>query len=213
MREKKTDPCVGLPFDRVVGPSAAAKRECGPDGPEENGKRRIRLVRPSHADAARIDEYRSAFRSGGMRVTWKPGRIPGMDGLEDFESVSAWLRHCDSMRGRIDWYMSVRAGDGKIVGFCCLRRRLCEDDDDPEFASHIGYSVRPDERGQGYGREQLRLLLPEARKAGIGTVRIVCRDINAASNRTILANGGVFIDSIYGEESGMTVNRYDIRTD
>ena len=41
-------------------------------------------------------------------------------------------------------------------------------------------------------------------------VRIICRDINIGSNRTILANGGKFVDAIYGEESSMTVHRYDV---
>ena len=41
-------------------------------------------------------------------------------------------------------------------------------------------------------------------------VRVICRDTNIASNKTILANGGVYVDTIHGEESGMNVNRYDI---
>ena len=51
----------------------------------------------------------------------------------------------------------------------------------------------------------------KAREMGIGTVRLVCCDRNTGSIRTILANGGVYVDSVYGEESGLTVNRYDIR--
>ena len=116
------------------------------------------------------------------------------------------------MKDRISWYMSVRKDDGRIVGFCCLRHKLEYDDDDPEFASHIGYSVRPSERGKGYAKEQLRQLLRIANEAGIESVRVVCRDINIGSICTILTNGGVFADSVYGEESGMTINRYDIRT-
>ena len=146
-----------------------------------------------------------------MRVTWQPDRIPGMDDLENFDTVSEWLRFCARMKDRITWYMAVRPADGRIVGFCCLRHDLAYDDDDPEFASHIGYSIRPTERGKGYGREQLRLALIKAREMGIGTVRLVCRDRNTDSIGIILANGGVYVDSVYGEESGLTVNRYDIR--
>ena len=106
--------------------------------------------------------------------------------------------------------MAVRRSDGRIVGFCCLRRRLEYDDDDPDFASHIGYSIRPSERRKGYAKEALRLLLQKAKEAGIARVRIICRDINEGSRRTIMANGGIYIDSIHGEESGLTVERYDI---
>ena len=172
----------------------------------------IRLIRPTAAYAAQIAEYRAEFPSERMRVTLDPERIPGMDYLEDFGSVAEWLDFCEGQQGRISWYMAVRACDGKIVGFCCLRHRLEYDDDDIDFASHIGYSVRPSERRKGYAKEQLRLVLGEAAGLGIDTVRIVCRDINEGSNRTIIANGGRFVGSLYGEESGITVNRYDIST-
>ena len=173
----------------------------------------IRLVRPSAEDAEQIEEYRAEFPSERMRVTYDPERIPGMDYLEDYSTVSEWLEFCESMKDRISWFMSVRNSDDRIVGFCCLRHKLEYDDDDPDFASHIGYSIRPSERRKGYAKEQLRLVLHEAHEMGIDTARIICRDINEGSNRTIIANGGVYVDSIYGDESGMTVNRYDIITE
>ncbi len=171
----------------------------------------IRLVKPTSEYAEQIEEYRREFPEGRMRVTYNPERIPGMDHLEDYESVLQWLEYCSSMEGKISWYMAVRNSDGKIVGFSCLRHSLAYDDDDPAFASHIGCSVRPGERRKGYAREQLRLMLDKAREAGLESVRIVCRDINIGSSRAVMANGGVFVDSIHGELSGLTINRYDIR--
>ncbi len=173
----------------------------------------IKLVKPSAEYAEQIAEYREEFPSERMRVTYDPDRIPGMDYLEDYGSVQEWLDFCESMKDKISWFMSVRSSDGKIVGFCCLRHKLEYDDDDEDFASNIGYSIRPSERLKGYAKEQLRLALEKARELGIDTVRVICRDINEGSNRTILACGGIYVDSIYGEESGMTVNRYDIPTE
>lgn len=173
---------------------------------------RIELLRPSIEDAERIAEYRMEFPSDRMRVTLDQARIPGLDYLERYDSVDEWLRFCEEMKGRITWYMSVRVSDGKIVGFCCLRHRLEYDDDDIEFSSHIGYSVRPSERGKGYAKEQLHLVLHRAKELGLDKVRIVCRDINVGSNRTILANGGSYVDTIHGEESGLTIHRYDVPT-
>lgn len=37
----------------------------------------------------------------------------------------------------------------------------------------------------------------------IDKVRIVCCEINVGSNKTLLSNGGVYVDLIHGEESGM----------
>ena len=79
-----------------------------------------------------------------------------------------------------------------------------------EFASNFGYSVRPSERGKGYAKEQLRLGLQKAKAFGLNRVRIVCRDRNIGSNKTILANGGIYVDTIHGSESGLNINRYDI---
>lgn len=171
----------------------------------------IRLIKPSLEYAAQIEEYRSAFREERMRVTYIPERIPGMDHLEEFERVPEWLEYCRSMDGKISWYMAVRNSDDRIVGFSCLRHSLEYDDDDPAFASHIGCSVRPDEQRKGYATKQLQLMLDKAREAGLESVRIVCRDVNIGSNRAIIANGGIFMDSIHGDLSGLTINRYDIK--
>ena len=172
----------------------------------------LQLVPPSAEYAEQIEAYRAEFPSERMQVTFDPERIPGLEHIEEYGSVREWLRFCDSMRGRISWYMSVRPADGRIVGFCCLRHALEYDDDDLDFASHIGYSIRPSERGKGYAKEQLRLVLRKARELGLDTVRVVCRDINIGSVRTILANGGVYVDSLHGEESGLTIHRYDLPT-
>ena len=171
----------------------------------------LQLIPVSAAWAEEIAAYRAEFPKAQMRVTFDPDRIPGLDGLENYEDVPAWLRFCETLSGKITWYVTVRKRDGKMVGAVCLRHLLEYDDDDPEFASHIGYSIRPSERRKGYAKEQLRLALLEAKKLGLKQVRVVCRDINIGSVKTILANGGLPLDTIHGEESGLNVNRYDIR--
>ena len=170
------------------------------------------LAAPSKEDADAIREYAAEFPADRMRVTLEEGRIPGLDHLEAYESVEAWLDYTAEMAGKIDWYMSVRKRDKRIVGFICLRHSLKYDDDDPEFCSHIGYSIRPSERGRGYAKEQLRLCLDKARALGLSRVRIVCRDINVGSAKTIQAVGGVYVDTLYGEESKMNILRFDVPT-
>ena len=170
----------------------------------------LELLPLSPALAHEIAAYRATFPADRMRVTLNPDRIPGLDHLEEYENIPSWLRFCETMRGKITWFATVRKTDGKMVGALCFRHRLEYDDDDPEFASHIGYSIRPDERWKGYAKEQLRLALQVAKTQGLEKVRVICLDSNIGSVKTILANGGVYVDTLHGEESGLNVNRYDI---
>lgn len=172
----------------------------------------LKLVKVSANCTGLLETYRAAFPADRERVTYAAERIPGLDHLEEYQTLPEWLAYCQSMEGKISWYLSVRQSDGKAVGSVCLRHRLEYDDDDPEFCSHIGYSIRPDERSKGYAREQLRLTLEKARQLGLAQVRILCLDTNEGSRRTILANGGMYVDSLHGEESGLTVCRYDVPT-
>ena len=170
----------------------------------------IKLIKPSAEYAEKIAEYRAEFPAERERVTYNLSRIPGMDYLEKYDNILDWLQFCENMSDKITWYMAFRESDSKIVGFLVFRHKLEYDDDDIEFASNIGYSICPSERGKGYAKEQLRLGLQKAKEFEPHKVRIICRDINIGSNKTILANGGVHVDTIHGEKSGLTVNRYDI---
>ena len=173
----------------------------------------IRLAEPTQADAERIAEYRAEFPRN--QVTCDPDRIPGLDGLEDFDSVADWLRYCESMRGKITWYMAVRNSDDRIVGFCCLRHRLEYDDDEGEFASHIGYSVRMSERRKGYAEWMLRAALPRCRELGLERILITCLETNEASRRTILSCGGVYESTVFEPDRGRRLQRYwiDLKED
>lgn len=60
-----------------------------------------------------------------------------------------------------------------------------------EFGGHIGYEVRPSERGKGYATLILKLALERAHELDINPVLISCADDNSASRRVIEKNGGV----------------------
>ncbi|MGM9972937.1 MAG: GNAT family N-acetyltransferase, partial [Clostridiaceae bacterium] len=88
-------------------------------------------------------------------------------------------------------YIAVRLSDNKIVGIIDFRHHI----DHPVLSiwgGHIGYSVRPDERGKGYGKEMLRQTLQSCKNHGLNKVMITCDSTNVASEKTILTNGGVF---------------------
>lgn len=89
-----------------------------------------------------------------------------------------------------DVYIAIRNSDDRIVGVIDLRHHI----NNPvlkAWGGHIGYSVRPGECGKGYAKEMLRQDLLRAKQLGLSQVMITCDHDNYASEKTILANGGI----------------------
>ncbi|MHB1305403.1 MAG: GNAT family N-acetyltransferase [Acidiphilium sp.] len=63
----------------------------------------------------------------------------------------------------------------------------------PHVLGHIGYSIVPDRRNRGIATRALALLLPEATAQGLRHVDLTTDPANIASQRVILANGGVLL--------------------
>ena len=81
---------------------------------------------------------------------------------------------------------------GHALGFLNLRLRLNEGL--LNHAGHIGYSIRPSERGKGYAKESLRQGLQVAKDKNIHRALVTCSIKNPASRAVILANGGQLED-------------------
>ncbi|KXK52045.1 MAG: GNAT family N-acetyltransferase [Anaerolineae bacterium] len=64
------------------------------------------------------------------------------------------------------------------------------------FGGHVGYELRPTERGKGYGTLILRLGLEHARRLGFRRVMLTTDVTNERSIRVIKANGGTLQDRI-----------------
>ena len=134
--------------------------------------------------------------------------------LEDYQSIEEWITHLNSREnpetcpeGGVpsNVYLAVRTSDNKVIGIIDLRHHI----DHPVlglWGGHMGYSVRPDERGKGYAKEMLRLNLQNCRDRGLEKVMVTCHPWNTASEKTILANGGVFEKTV--DADGEQIKRY-----
>ncbi len=79
-----------------------------------------------------------------------------------------------------------------------------------QFGGHIGYMIRPTERGKGYGNLQLALALDYCREhlrdvIDGGRVLVTCDDDNIRSAKVIEANGGVLENKVENFEFGRTI--------
>jgi len=79
----------------------------------------------------------------------------------------------------------------RLVGEIHIRHRLTPALED--YGGHIGYMVRPCERGKGHGTRMLALGLGKVRAMGLYRVLVTCAPENAASARVIRKNGGKLI--------------------
>ena len=143
-------------------------------------------------------------------------RFAGCMSLDSSCSAEEWIRLCRLRKSEetcgeagttvpSHTYLAVRQCDRRIVGIIDLRHHI----DHPvlgTWGGHCGYTVRPSERGKGYAKEMLQLNIRNARELGIGKLLVTCNPGNIASEKTILANGGVYEKSI--DVDGHEVKRY-----
>lgn len=166
----------------------------------------LRLIKPSLKYKEEILRYKNSFTFD---------KLNGGGGILNYDNVEDWLKHleimssedtCPSDRVPSNTYLCVNEKD-KIVGMCNIRHNVSLDYLINK-AGHIGYSIDPSERRKGYGKEQLRLALIEAKKLGIDRVLVTCNEQNIGSKNTIIANGGVFEDKRYDEIDNEMMERY-----
>jgi predicted acetyltransferase len=77
-----------------------------------------------------------------------------------------------------------------------------------KIAGNIGYQIRPDKRGRGYGKIILQLGLSKAREMGITRALVTCDENNIASKKVIEYNGGKFENAVDVEGSPLKKLRY-----
>ena len=123
--------------------------------------------------------------------------INGTGGLNRYlDDYNGWLeklnadytREPDAERVPARTYFLIRENDDRIVGMSNIRLALNERL--RRYGGHIGFSVRPTERGKGYNKINLYLGLKVCDRYGIESVFLDADLDNPASWKTMEALGG-----------------------
>ncbi|MBR6020283.1 MAG: GNAT family N-acetyltransferase [Lachnospiraceae bacterium] len=144
-------------------------------------------------------------------------KINGAGGLNHFpDDYEAWLRMTEARnvmepnehKVPAREYFFVRESDNRIVGMINIRTALNERM--ATYGGHIGYSIRPTERGKGYNKINLYLALKVLNRYGIETALLDADLDNPASWRTMEALGGVRVRVHFEEEQNKELVDYTI---
>ncbi len=159
----------------------------------------MELRRPRLADKATVLEMMTEFEKS------QSAHDGGFWDTENF-SYEEWLESNQNQEMGINlpegWVPSIQlvafSEKGQAVGFLNLRLRLSNFL--LEEGGHIGYSIRPSERGKGYAKETLRQGLQVTKEKNIKKALVTCSVNNPASRAVIVANAGLLEDVRNGVE-------------
>lgn len=152
-----------------------------------------------------LDFYNEWKDSGETMIPWviskDPSNFPAMiqellDAHNGINLPESWVP--DSTY----WLVT---DENKIVGAVNIRHSLTEHLFNA--GGHIGYGIRPSERRKGYATKLLELSLEKTKELNITKALVVCNEVNTASEKTILHNGGLRDDDFI-EEDGNVVRRF-----
>ena len=143
-------------------------------------------------------------------------QFAGCLSLDDSTFAEEWIHWCQLRKSEATCkqtgvdvpsttYFTIRKIDNRLVGIIDLRHHI----NHPilgTWGGHCGYTVRPSERGHGYAKKMLHLNLSNAKELGIEKLLITCHSDNPASEKTIIANGGIYEKAIVVD--GTEIKRY-----
>jgi len=161
----------------------------------------IELVFPTKAHEAAAAEY---YRE---HLAFGEDTLHGDSNLDSAENYDDWLKKINEelyheIRSII--FFAFRKADNKMIGTINVRYPY---EGYVRIHGHIGYGVRPGERGKGYASVMLRLALAHCKEIGLEKVLLTCDKSNVASAKTIINCSGI-LESESLQSDGDFLQRY-----
>ena len=157
----------------------------------------MKIIRLTMEHGEALQRFLSEFAKVGeeMIPAYGPPRDWGHGQIVD--TLAAWSRGERLQEGWVPGTTLFLEEGGELLGIVNLRHKLTEAL--KRYGGHMGYSVRPSSRRQGYGTLLLEAGMVEARSLGIERLLVTCEPTNLGSIRVIENNGGVLQDEFFHE--------------
>lgn len=166
----------------------------------------LRLVPAASLPDAAVWDYHAEWRAAGEIMVPAASDLKGRD-------VAGWRADILQMESAppdglvpSSLFFLVPETDERPLGCLDLRHSL-DTDWLRRYGGHIGYGVRPSERGKGYAKAMLRLAFPLARELGLSRLTVGHLEENPASGAVIRACGGRDPEQVV-QPDGRRVYRY-----
>ena len=168
---------------------------------EESTMNELELIFPTkHHETAAADYLQE-------HITHGENTLHGDSFLDEAKDYNLWLTQInEALQVEIPSiiFFAIRKSDNKMIGTINIRHPY---EGYVKIHGHIGYGVRPTERGKGYATAMLKLALEYCKTIGLEQVLLTCDDTNTASAKTITKCGGVF-ECKSQQPEGYTLQRY-----
>ena len=172
----------------------------------------MKLIKPSNTLFKQYKDMMDEWNNDGSRINPWPLHLK-YDTEKEFNEM---LHRIDEVEKGInlDGYASSTTywlydeDNNRIIGASNLRHFL--DEIGGEYWGHIGYGIRPTERGKGYGTLILNLTLEKAKNIGLNKVYLGAYEDNISSWKIMEKCNAKFEQIIYERETGLPIKKYYI---
>ena len=154
---------------------------------------------PGIARKSEAIDFIGEFRKFGSEINGTGGLHRYLDNYEGWleKLKEDYSRKPSAEKVPARTFFLIRADDNRLIGMSNIRLALNEKL--RHYGGHIGYSIRPTERGKGYNKINLYLALKVCAQHGIESVFMDADLNNPASWRTMEALGGKRIREYYDD--------------
>lgn len=167
----------------------------------------LSYIVPNESHREKAEAFLNSFLRAGETT------VNGSVGFDYYKDYDLWLAYLAKLANGTEKGLGLGVPEvyfaqnenGDFVGIIDVRPNLPEDKNN---WGHLGYSVSPQYRRHGYGKQMVDWGLAHLRMQGVKEIFASCYDDNKASRELLKKSGFLKTGSYKEEETGKTIVKY-----